>query len=281
MNGWETYMYKKVLQGIIISLIGVVILFVGVCSYKGISLRGINSVDELIYRVVNRFAHRSEVENFLLWIYPIEDKFWLHRTNTTYKLMTKGAKYKGVELDIVYHPEINEFDNSHDKADIIEYPLEDMLKILGNTNHKIWLDYKNLEIDNAMKSRDRLEELLAIYGIDKKRCIVESSNYQELKIFHEHGFYTSYYAPLGLAEHDPLSFQENIKLVAAVGDIDAVSFSWEYYELIKNTGIDKDLLLWDSGSKWWVFFLEAKRNKIRQDDAVKVILVEDYSKMEH
>lgn len=58
---------------------------------------------------------------------------------------------------------------------------------------KFWIDFKNLNKNNAQKS---LQTLLYIYkeaGFDIKNLIIESSNYNLLGIFKNYGFYTSYY----------------------------------------------------------------------------------------
>lgn len=207
--------------------------------------------------------------------YPSDDRFWLHRTNDVAKLETKGKRYKGVELDIVYYPQFNDFDNNHDPADSIESPIENMLEILGDTHQKIWFDYKNLTAGNAVASRDKMEQLLNDYGIDRSRCIVESHNYQELRHFHDHGFYTSFYVPVAesLEKVDVEKFDEEVRKAVASGNVDAVSFPIEYYGLIKKMNLDVDFLLWDLHKKWWADYIDSWRSSIRKDDKVKVILV--------
>lgn len=190
-------------------------------------------------------------------------------------------------MDITYYSDEDDFDNSHDLADGIEWPLDNMFAILGESEQKIWLDYKNLSVENAEKSRKKLESLLAAHGIVKDRCIVESSNYEQLKEFHDHGFYTSFYVPTTYARKKaeiPVSeekFKEILRTVAASGNIDAVSFPYEFYERIKETGINTDMLCWDNNSKWWEFYTEPRRNTIFNDDMVKVILIKDKSTEEH
>lgn len=265
---------------IVICIIACILIFFGVCVHKGI-----DSTGKLFYSIVNKYADNQAVDDYFLKRYPIEDKFWLHRTNTPEKLVTKGLRYNGVELDITYYDKENNFDNSHDEAKKIDFPLSKMFDILGHNKQKIWLDYKNLTKDNSQKSLERLEELLNYYGVDKKRCIVESRNYQDLKLFHDHGFYTSFYAPVDKKylknPNEQVKYKEKIMEAVETGNVDAVSFPIEYYSLVKDINTDKDMLLWDTGSKWWAFFVDPSRNAIRQNENVKVILVKDYAEVEH
>lgn len=255
-------------------------LVVAVCIYKDI-----DSPQKLCYKALNKVAEYPALEEILLTRYPTEGKFWLHRTDTTNKLITKGKRYKGVELDIVFYEKENDFDNSHDKAEHIEYPLANMMKILGGNDQKIWLDYKNLTEDNAKKSLERLEELLTLYGVDKRRCIVESPNYRALKHFHDKGFYTSFYAPVDkkyLTIYDEqIKYQSILNDAISTGNVDAISFPWEYYNLVKQNECGKDMLLWDQNSKWWMFYIDPARDAIRRDERVKVILVKDHAEIEH
>ena len=266
-------------------LIGMTVIFLCLGGVVGLCMKkNIDSIDKFLYKVTNKLSDLELLDRYYADKYPIEDKFWLHRTDTIEKLTTKGMKYKGVELDIVYYEEKDAFDNSHDRVADIKYPLENMLEILGHNQQNIWLDFKNLTTENASAALNRLEEILALYSVDKGRCIVESNNYRDLKLFHDKGFYTSFYVPVddkylkNSAERE--NFKAVLRQVVATGNVDAVSFPVGYYELIKEADIAKDLLLWDTSSKWWGFFLEPVRNVIRQDDAVKVILVKDYAKFE-
>lgn len=266
----------------------IVIFLVGLLALvNNAANKGINSVDSLYWFLMNRYSDNEIVYKYLSEKYPVCEKFWLHRTNTPAKLMTKGVRYAGVELDVTYYSGVNDFDNSHDMANSIEWPLDKMFEILGDTQQKIWLDYKNLTFENAVASRKRLEELLLVHGIAKNRCIVESHNYQQLKEFHDHGFYTSFYVPTSYAHGKaeiPGSeerFKEILTTAAATGNIDAVSFPYEFYEEVKKTGINKEMLCWDNNSKWYMFYAEPKRNAIMRDDRVKVILVKDISTAEH
>ena len=38
---------------------------------------------------------------------PIDSKFWLHRVNSPKRLSLQYNKYKGFELDIIFHTEMN------------------------------------------------------------------------------------------------------------------------------------------------------------------------------
>ena len=119
----------------------------------------VGSTEYVSRRVCVRFMNllRSEsgaryLDPIMAKIWPISDKFWMHRANGLMKLETVGQKYSGIEIDINYYPAENAFDVSHDGQTSIEYPLEDTLAYLGQNRQKVWIDYKNLNLDNAEQS---------------------------------------------------------------------------------------------------------------------------------
>ena len=188
----------------------------------------------------------------------IDEKFWLHRTDNLVRLNTTGTKYAGVELDLVYFENENNFDVSHDKQSTLEYPIDNFMNAIKNNQH-IWLDYKNLTAENAEVSLKRLNHVLKEYDIDKERCIVESHNFRALKIFHDAGYYTSYYVPvdnkkfLNNKQGEELFIQQ-VRQAVQSGNVNAVSFPITYYDLVNKIDIDVDYLTWHTGGERWIEF---------------------------
>lgn len=210
--------------------------------------------------------------------YGYNGKMWLHRTDNIIKLTTTAIKYAGVELDLVYFKEDNNFDVSHDPNDILEYPIEDFIPIIKQNNQMVWLDYKNLSLDNAEISMLRLDDILLENNLSKEMCIIESPNYNALKVFHDNGYYTSYYVP---TDEDETLFINEVKLAAASGNIDAVSFPTTYYYLVKKTNVSLDYLTWQCHNATWMsFYVFPELKEILDDNRVKVILVYEESSIE-
>lgn len=213
---------------------------------------------------------------------PIAPKLWAHRCNDTRKLEEMMALYDGVEMDITFYPSADggRFDTSHDPQPSPAHPLDDFFAAFAPPHEtKVWLDFKNLNEKNAAPALRELERLTAAYRIDKARLVVESGNWPYLAAFREKGYYTSYYCPVDTARYlktdaHRAEYFEKVRAAARSGHVDAVSFPASYYELVKASGVDADLLVWHTrGERWWRFFVEPALRRMLGDDQVKAILV--------
>lgn len=229
------------------------------------------------------YISRMHGDQLIQKFYPISEKFWLHRSNSIEKLEELSSKYEGVELDIVFFAVENNFDVSHDSNGRIDYPLDSFLHVLANTDNRVWLDFKNLNMNNSVQSLYLLSKMLERNNINKDRVIVESRDYNALKLFKEQGFYTSFYCPvddkyLNTKEGRGL-FVELVSKAIDSGSVDAVSFPVEYYSLVKSINHNTDLLTWNHSAKWFNFYFDPKLLAIFNDQHVKVILVKDSAKI--
>lgn len=214
--------------------------------------------------------------------YPIDEKFWLHRTDCLEKLREKGGKYAGVEFDLNWHKTVQDFDVSHDMTGRLYFPLDEFLTELPQ-GKKIWFDYKNLNVENAQASMERMDALMQKHGVERGQVLVENSDWHGLKIFHDAGYYTSFYVPV-----NPYFLNSKIgqqKFAAALEDavesraVDAVSFPVEYYDLVKSLHLPVDLLTWAPGDRWYRFCRDARLKRVKDDPQVKVILILDKASM--
>lgn len=255
-------------------IIGVIVIVVSVPFFLQRDFVAITALNR-----VSRMHGDSLIQQF----YPIPEKFWLHRSDSIEKLEELSDKYKGVELDIIFFNKENNFDVSHNSNGRIDYPLNSFLKILADNEDKIWLDFKNLNTDNAAQSLNILDEMLNRNNINKNKVIVESHNYNALKHFRERGFYTSFYCPVDekylTTEEGRNLFVSLVSKVVDSGSVDAVSFPIAYYPLIKSANIKADLLTWDENKKWFAFYFYPDLQKVLADPQVKVILVKDPAKI--
>ncbi|WP_418626739.1 hypothetical protein [Anaerosinus sp.] len=195
------------------------------------------------------------------------------------------ADYKGIELDIIFFDNENKFDINHDSKGYVENSLENYLSYVAEKPLKIWLDFKNLNKENAAQSLEVLSTYLMKYNIDKSNVIIESENYKALGIYKEKGFYTSYYVPyLNLNEltNEQLKNEQNkLRMIIDSGNVSAISFPAYLYEYIKSTHLNKiDLLTWDKGGEterdvWYKTYFDKQARRMIYDDQVKVILVGD------
>ena len=202
----------------------------------------------IYHKVVDRKI--SEPLNSYLAQRYMPEKFWLHRTNSIEKQRELGYKYKnrGIEFDVIFHDKQMIFENSHDEENITKYNLEKQFKLYRELgyNEGIWLDFKNLDEENKYKAKKVLDELLKKYNIDKSKLWIESSNWKSLDVFKIGGYKTSYYFPyydLKNLDEDKISkIQEQIKLIAESGNINAISFYGKYYDFISSLDIPEDIV---------------------------------------
>mgnify|MGYP000759899182 FL=1 len=66
---------------------------------------------------------------------------------------------------------------------------------IGRYPDKIWLDIKNLTLENRITALSSLNKLMEYFQIKKERLIIEGQNWKALEVFTQNGYYTSYYIP--------------------------------------------------------------------------------------
>ncbi|KIA83054.1 hypothetical protein OA84_05715 [Kaistella solincola] len=123
-------------------------------------------------------------------------KIWAHRVNSIEKFEEARKKFPGVELDLVFDSVKNNFDVNHPPANSIDLNLFDYLN--SNKNYKnlgLWLDFKNLNVNNKIQSSVKLDSIVRTLSIETANIIVESNTPNFLNSFKSKGFKTSYYLP--------------------------------------------------------------------------------------
>ncbi len=240
-------------------------------------------------------AHRFRSKIAKQPFYPIGSKYWAHQCNDLRMLEEMIHIYPGIELDIRFHlvGESGIFDMTHNPRPTTENPLENAFVLLSPPKKvHIWLDFKNLDEKNAGPALRELDRLVDVYQINKERLIIESPDYVRLGLFHQHGYYTSFYCPTDEKRYlrETSHQQEYAKIVNEAvnsGNVDAISFQEQYYPLIKALNVNVEFLTWYGSEKWRFFFFkkpdeekQTRRRLIENDPQVKVILVNPPSRYE-
>ena len=213
-------------------------------------------------------------------------KIWLHRTDSYKKVLELGNGYSGIEFDCVYHEDMDDFENSHDYSQSVEFYLNDSLKAFVQLkdwqNKKIWIDFKNLTEENKIAAERKLSELFSKYSIKKENCYVESNNWKSLDIFKKNGWQTSYYFPyyelskLSSSQIDDIK-EQTIK-ISKSGYVSAISFAFAYYDFIKTLETDRSihLLTWIDYVDRRDFECNEAYFPIIKDPRIKAILVKEF-----
>lgn len=205
-------------------------------------------------------------------------KLRAHKVNTIEKMLEAREVFSGLELDVVYHADKNYFEVNHPPDSSIHLTLANYLqKNSENKNCNYWLDFKNLDSNNAMKSSISLDSLTQSYSLQNSNFIVESMNPNCLSGFKAKGFQTAYYLPsdLYLKSEEELKAQINsIKIKLAQSKTTYISFDYRDYSLVKKYFPDEKKIAWFTVyGKTNKFLARLLLFKIAFDEKVDVLLV--------
>ncbi|WP_258443215.1 phosphoethanolamine transferase [Helicobacter sp. 16-1353] len=220
-------------------------------------------------------------------------RIWLHRVNSVEKLHEFSKKYNSFEIDthFLHNGERWYFDVGHDGlggkngVKSINLDLDLMLENLAkiefirepNAEARIWLDFKNLNAKNAQNALAELKRICDKNGISYNEIIVESGSWENLGIFKNAGFKTSYYVPYydlkNMSEKEKMAERARLKKITESKNVDFLSFYAVYYDFVKSVS-DIDLLTWDEGKELWKVVGE----KYFKDKKIKAVLVGESGK---
>lgn len=238
----------------------------------------------IIYNTIFYYTNKK-IEPFINHTYciskslNISDGVWLHRVNNPERARYFLHSFSGFEIDIYYDDTKNIFNVDHDNRDY-NTTLYDMLSVIREQNQVwIWLDFKNLNNGNKEKARARLDELLSIFSMPKDHIIVESPAIEQLKVFGDEGYRTSFYftPPSGA------DWRAQMELVRArfyASGVTAVSSDLRNYDIVKAAFPDVPWLFWDLKSYNRSNILKIIASRIRRrllfnEPNVMVLLVGD------
>ena len=206
----------------------------------------------ILYRTYNKIFYytNQNIQPFSNLTYhvskslDIPDGIWLHRVNSPERAKYFLNSFSGFEMDIYYDDTKNIFNVDHDNRDY-NSTLYDMFSVIKDRKYVwIWLDFKNLNNANKEKANLRLNELISIFSIPKEHIIVESPAIEQLKIFTDDGYPTSFYFTPPSGE----SWREKMELVRArfyASGVTAVSSDLCHYDIVKAAFSNVPWLFWD------------------------------------
>ncbi|MEZ4874531.1 MAG: hypothetical protein R2793_03535 [Flavobacteriaceae bacterium] len=202
------------------------------------------------------------------------EKVWAHRVDSIDKLESALSHFKGVEVDLVFQEASQTLDVGHPPVPSIGLTFENYLKAIPNGEEVfIWMDIKNLTVENAPAILKRISLLLEERNYPKSLLLIESQQPESLQIFSKDGFFVSYYLPYGLGEMDTFSLQkevENIHTVLANNKSLGVSSSYLDYEVMSLHFPNTTKYLWKIDGVTPKNFFQTR--KILKDSTVKVVL---------
>lgn len=210
------------------------------------------------------------------------EKIWLHRCNSMEKLHEKHGAYPNVEVDVIFS-EDHGFDVTHDAENSINLDLAAYFAYMEGHEGKMWIDIKNLSPDNKVALLASLDSLTRHFRVSKERLIVESPDWESLKLLTQAGFYTSCYVtferPDRLSDKEINSCIQQLHRIVDEKAVCALSFPGYWYtQISKRLERNIDLLTWEHHKSQLLFLLLPKGRKMMADKQLKVVLVKDKGK---
>jgi len=180
--------------------------------------------------------------------YLYAEKVWVHRVNSIEKLTEVNALFKGVELDVMFLNAKGTFDVNHPPAKSIDLSLFTYLSSIEDPSlHHFWLDFKNLTPSNKESSYIRLDSILGVLNLKKQQFIIESRTPENLDVFINNGYKTSYYFPSRIYKLNAKELEEKVKAIKhklTLNKTDYISANLDHYSIMKNRFSKQKILTW-------------------------------------
>jgi len=213
-----------------------------------------------------------------------------HRVNSIGKLQDIWKDgIRSFEVDILYgYSDPVEFQVGHDNEAIGGVSLEELLLSINYQEiDRVWLDLKNLNVNNYLKVIQRLEYLEKKFKIKNKALLESGITLPFFRELSKEGWRTSYYLPTSqimklLGNNDALQLQQMASKIAyqsEVQELSAISFDDKLYTFTKSylePLISSDLeyhTWWGPPLKKYNFRSRLLSNEQFLDQRVRTILV--------
>lgn len=201
------------------------------------------------------------------------EKVWAHRVNSTSVLKEKCTQYAGIEVDVFYDKETNDYFVKHDKLEH-GVTLSSFLDTIVNFRQTlIWIDLKNLN-EVGQLGRARLEYILTSRNLSKS-VLIESYFGRDLEKL-TGTFATSYWVgsntmPSSKREQNQV-YQEKYRHIRSL-NVNMLSASYEMFEFLSEYFPDYRVNYWIIGS------LTGERlstfQKMIESENVNIILIDE------
>ena len=126
------------------------------------------------------------------------DRVYPHRVNSVGKLEDIWEdSYRSFEIDVLYVDDQDCLLVGHDEEHMSDLCLIDFFTHIPDKDElkRVWLDVKNLEINNLKKMLVRLEKVEKKWGYKDEFIFETSMQHEDLQKISGAGYHTSYYLP--------------------------------------------------------------------------------------
>jgi hypothetical protein len=203
-------------------------------------------------------------------------KDWVKAIDTKELMVGLDKKTTGLECDVYFDSQKNDFDVHHDESNSIGLNLDNLLQVYKDKglSASVWLDLKNLKDSNAMPALKELMRLRSKYELTNK-ILVESKWPERLTPFSDSGFATAYYTPFFnpyLLNNDSLQhLVDDLSTVISRSKVNFLTGYYFQYPFLQYYFPNYPLLIWSPNDKfsiinWWY------KKRIRASKAVFISL---------
>lgn len=205
-----------------------------------------------------------------------KDKLWAHRVNSLEKRVEFKNSFPNFEVDVTVRVDPLDgdvvLDVTHDEDTTFGLTFDEYIPIIGE-GEKVWLDIKNLSVDNNKKVLEKLDSFVSDHGMEKSQFIIETRDHKALELLTRNDNYTSYYVDFDEIDEDTI---RHLECVAQTEYAKAFSFPSSQYRDIRDNISDEDIdfLTWAHRETQIEFLLNPFNNRLLEgDDRLKVILI--------
>ncbi len=210
------------------------------------------------------------------------DKVLAHRCNSVDRLNAALNYYKGVELDLVYYPKTNVLDVNHPPSESTNLNFTTYMNgLISKEQPFIWLDIKNLNVDNASLIFEKITAILSAKNYKLNKVLIETRHPEALPIFTEAGFKTCYYLPKRLYLKSPNELKKYISRITKVLKKQpriGISTDFQDYDIMNEYFPEREKYTWVLVFPINKHLLITKR--ILNDPMVKIVLTK-YNSLLH
>lgn len=241
-------------------------------------------VDIVLHKGMSRvmlpsaFTEQRMASSFEVCNQPLmsANKRWVKAVNTVLHVQQLDSTTAGIEIDVYFDTLANNFFVYHDSDVITTLSVTSILDEWSAKKMKgsIWLDFKNLAVQNKLPALLYLRKLRDQFQL-KNKIIVEASYPAYLDIFCNEGFFTSYYVPFfnpyNMSEKELMRTIDEIATQLAVHKVSALSGYYFQYPFLKKYFPDYPILTWTDNSAVSVVS-NVFNNSLMNENQIKVVL---------
>ena len=211
--------------------------------------------------------------------YP-ESKIWAHRVNDTCEAKIKKNEFVGMELDLYYSSFQDKIWVAHDLCDTVHRLSFDawLAALSDHEDNYYWLDFKNLDINNADNIGICLLQLSEQYHI-KKHVMIESYDWNALKIIKDKGLAVILWVDNinDDKNRDTLAWYRKTKDKIMALQPHAISSRADMYSLLIQSFPQMNIHLWNTPIKKDTIGNLKLTELLCKDSLIKVVLVDYYA----